>query len=684
MVASAVLFRDLGARSLLGDEAIYAEVAHEAAAGAIVPLRFVHRVFPHKPPLAIWATAAMFRALGEGEWSARCLDALLGVGTVLLLYFVGRRLFGRLAGWVAGLLLLSARDLVLLHGLRDCAQESPLVFLLTAALGLYVVWRLPPGAPEGGAPLHRRQVAVVGLLLGAALMVKSPVPLLGLGVVLPWELWLAPPGERWRRLLPPAAGFAVAVLVYLPWPLVLLASLGRGYFDFLRGDLVERAGGTLVASHVRSGVYGSVLLHDFGPWLVLAPLALGLALEAWRRSRREAQAVAYLLLWAAVILGFFAAIPSKNEWYIYPAYPALALAIAFAVQDLSRRLGRRSGWLRGAFLALCLAGLAAGVSRTWREAGAPVDRIEADRIARYVRSLGRPVVCRDEHLELREWNWYYLAPLWSRYTPPPPARECNFVLTSEPERYVPAAELGRRARYVRKYGLGETDVALVSLRGDLPPELLSFSERQPAARWGVVTLAGTRASDGPELLSRRWTAAEALGGPSSTAPALGYPEAGAVLRYSIRRPPFLALPRSSFQDAWVPGAEDVVMAATGVGPGELEITVESWPGTLGRPQPLELATRSGRLLRSELPAGRIVRLVVPLAEEDLRRGHDALSGWAPMRIWADGWTPRRALAGSQDIRHLGVRLLRLSQAGRTLWRSPAAPPSGSIPLVYWK
>src|SRR4051795_3890744 len=58
-----------------------------------------------KPPLALWVQALSVRAFGMSSWAMLVPQALMGIATVWLAYDMTRRVFGRPAGFVAGLVL---------------------------------------------------------------------------------------------------------------------------------------------------------------------------------------------------------------------------------------------------------------------------------------------------------------------------------------------------------------------------------------------------------------------------------------------------------------------------------------------------------------------------------------------------------------------------------------------------
>ena len=96
----------LGARDLWNpDEPRYGEVAREMrASGRYLVPHYNGRLYTQKPPLMFWAMAASGVLLGElDETAVRLPSALAAIGSVLVVYALGRRLFDRRAGWLAAM-----------------------------------------------------------------------------------------------------------------------------------------------------------------------------------------------------------------------------------------------------------------------------------------------------------------------------------------------------------------------------------------------------------------------------------------------------------------------------------------------------------------------------------------------------------------------------------------------------
>jgi 4-amino-4-deoxy-L-arabinose transferase-like glycosyltransferase len=163
-----------------------------------------------KPPLSLWVQTLSVRIFGFHPLAILVPQALMGVASVLLVYDLVRRRFGRLGGLVAGLALATTPIAVAMS--RDNNPDALLTLCCVAA-----VWFAVRAFEDGRTRWLVAAGIAVGLgfetKMGAALVV---VPAIALG----W-LWVAPRGRvaAVRQLL---AGGGAMLAVAGAWPLLVL------------------------------------------------------------------------------------------------------------------------------------------------------------------------------------------------------------------------------------------------------------------------------------------------------------------------------------------------------------------------------------------------------------------------------------------------------------------------------
>ncbi len=164
-----------------------------------------------KPPAALWVQALSARIFGFHPLSLLVPEALMGVAAVLLAADLTRRLFGRAAGFVAGLAFAVTPISVAMA--RHNNPDELLVLCCVAAM-----WCAVRGFQDG----RTRWLVWCGALIGLGFETKMAVALFVVpGIAMAW-LWLAPAGRgafhAFGQLL--WAGLALAA-VALAWPLLV-------------------------------------------------------------------------------------------------------------------------------------------------------------------------------------------------------------------------------------------------------------------------------------------------------------------------------------------------------------------------------------------------------------------------------------------------------------------------------
>lgn len=471
----------LGAHSLLGDEAIYASPAREAAVhGHWYPLRWGDgHIFINKPPLVVWPVALSFYLAGVGERTDRLPSAIAGAALAGVVYLFGSRLLGPWTGLLAAALLATCRPWLFRHGAREGVGEPLFCLLLTVALLLYLRYRSTGRhAWLGGACAAAALAALVKgvfspAILGAVTAVWEilqqrlpvtagpPAEITGARVEAgPGGRVEAGPGgerrgddppppaagvreRRWRKLAArlgaPAALTGVGMAAYFLW---LLDSGRRGaaIAAFLHRDIFVRATEGLDWRHVHgAGFYPEVLGKAFGHWW---PAVIPAAVWLWRCRRQDgprARASLLVAVWPVVVVAILSASVSKLAWYLDSALPPLAILLAAGCGEIGRLLARRRVAPLGfALLLAVLVGLRARLA--WQTLEQPMQLGQMHRFvlafrqlpgARLYLELGNRADGR-----LQPWDAFYLAELDSVSRPLPPGLRavpaCTLVIAGRP------------------------------------------------------------------------------------------------------------------------------------------------------------------------------------------------------------------------------------------------------------
>jgi len=328
---------------------------------------------PSKPPLFHWLGALTANARGGlDEWSVRLPSALASLLGSLLVLGTGASLWSVRAGLFAALALLTCFEW------GRAATTGRVDMTLTFGLELAFVSLL--------FFLRRRNPRwLVAFYVGIALSLLGKGPI---GIALPAMLTLlvcvlsrdVTPLQQ-LRLLRGALFVAVAGGGWYA-----LAYWEGGYDFFYKQVLDENVFRFLGSSQLSGGHRHStaslyaLLLAGLLPWTLFLP---AVAARVWR-ERRELNPqhdVGFLLLWFAVVLGFYSIPASKRGVYLLALYPAVALMIGWWL-DATLRDSDPAPWLRRLlrpFAALAAPlGVAIGLVSAALAIGLPLDAWLAD------------------------------------------------------------------------------------------------------------------------------------------------------------------------------------------------------------------------------------------------------------------------------------------------------------------
>jgi 4-amino-4-deoxy-L-arabinose transferase-like glycosyltransferase len=322
------------------DEGRNAEVGREMAASNNYVLPHLNGLpYLDKPVLFFAAVAVSIEIFGPSEFAARLASLLLGLATAALVGWFALRRWGRDAAAVAATATATAP---LALGLsRVVIMDTMLSFFVVLAMICFFF------ATENRVSSRQRTFTARQWLLwtlggwgaiGLGVLTKGPVAIaVPLLVATPFALRRRAALAVWHPL-GPAVMFAVA----LPW----VWAVSREIPNFLHYVVVTETWARVTTDELRRTepiwFFVPVLLVGAFPWSVVLLSNLRSRIIPDQPDDRWIRL--YLWLWIAVPLVFFSLSRGKQEQYVLPLVPAVALLVA----------GRWSGRLKGVRVAASL------------------------------------------------------------------------------------------------------------------------------------------------------------------------------------------------------------------------------------------------------------------------------------------------------------------------------------------
>ncbi len=281
----------------------------------LVPLKRATDV-PSKPPLFHWSAAAVYQVSATlNEATVRFPSALYASAGVLLLYFLGRRLFSADVGLLAGAIL--ATTMIYQDQALDARVDMTLCFFVMLSLVLFY-------SLYSAILCHPAWYYGFFAVTGIATLAKGPLgillPALGAGVLIVLK-------RRWQLLqkfcLHP--GVVLMLILAAGWYVVAVTRGGEGFFDrqIIEENLYRFTG---TSGHSHPVYYYIPYLFAQGlPWAMFLPVVLW---DAFKKGSIGDDDSLFFKVWFAVMLVFFSLSLGKRPVYLLPVYPALAILTA--------------------------------------------------------------------------------------------------------------------------------------------------------------------------------------------------------------------------------------------------------------------------------------------------------------------------------------------------------------------
>lgn len=284
------------------DEAWYAEISRNIIKDKnIFLLKWNNQPFLEQPPFGFWLMAVSYLILGISEFSTRFVSALLGFGSIILLYKIGARLFNKYVGFLSSLMLLSSVWFVVRA--RSGNIDIDLVFfaLLSLFFGLKI-------------EVKKKYLYLLATSFAMLLLVKYFIGLF----LLPIIFYLIVKEKNKFNYKDLSLAFLLFLVIVLPFYLINYYYFGSGFLKRLSNI------GTRGINQFKLNYQLPLFYLHMGVREWFYPAALAFIGNLFFIKKIEIRMV-YLY-----IIGFFLPflISTKTEiWHLIPLYPALGLLI---------------------------------------------------------------------------------------------------------------------------------------------------------------------------------------------------------------------------------------------------------------------------------------------------------------------------------------------------------------------
>jgi 4-amino-4-deoxy-L-arabinose transferase-like glycosyltransferase len=324
LLLAAILFCTIGRWDLRGpDEPRYAQVAREMieSGNYFVP-HLNGQIYSEKPPLFFWLVAGSSilidrNAEGPSAYAARFPSALAGLGTLAILYFFSRSLYGSTVALWSILILFTTPQFA--SKCLDAHLDSTLTFWIISALFLF--FRGLTSASHS----RRKHLSFLFayVAMGMGVLTKGPVGFIVPMMTVVLYLLIRRNFHELKEIRP-FLGMLIVLSVVALWLVPAFLFAGP---DYLKIMLFKQNIGRAVNSFAHKQpfyYYLATFPGDFMPWTLFIPSA---CIQFWRK-KRDILKILLPLIWFVGPFVFFSLVSGKRSLYLLPLFPAVSILIA--------------------------------------------------------------------------------------------------------------------------------------------------------------------------------------------------------------------------------------------------------------------------------------------------------------------------------------------------------------------
>ncbi len=309
-----------------------------------------------KAPLMYWAVAASFKVFGVHDWSARLPIALGILALLLVVYRLGRRIYGEEGGFYSALALATGFGPFIFS--RILIPDMAVGLWLALGFDFFLT-SLEQERPSSWVCWGLAATMALNVLTKGLIGLAFPIGTIFIFLLLTGNL-------RHVLKLRLLSSFVVFLLIAAPWHLLAgFANPAQGqakgffWFYFINEQFLRYINKRFPNDYdtVPLWLFWGLMLLWLMPWtafLVQSLRRIPWRPREWRAGLTEQQRGTLLFaLWAAVILIFFS-FSSRQEYYVIPGVPGLALLLGgWLARENASPVGsqeRRSGMISSTVL----------------------------------------------------------------------------------------------------------------------------------------------------------------------------------------------------------------------------------------------------------------------------------------------------------------------------------------------
>ncbi len=260
---------------------------------------------------------------GSSIWKYRMTSALGALLTVLVMFGVGRNIFGKEVAFIGSLSM--TVSLALIAESHQAKTDAILLFIVTSIMLLFAEVRL-------NRKLSTLKFFLLWSLIGISILIKGPICLVIILLSLIF-LFLNERDYRWFLLTKPLYGMLISIFLAIPW-FVFISTIDGG--EFIKSSLYDDLIAKLFNIEESHGAFFGA--HFMALWVLLWPFSLFLIptlIVTWKEKNQKD--ISFLIAWIVPSWILFELIPTKLPHYTLPLYPAFMFLISKTITSIKYR-----------------------------------------------------------------------------------------------------------------------------------------------------------------------------------------------------------------------------------------------------------------------------------------------------------------------------------------------------------